>query len=133
MPLLPCKAASQKFSTPVPRGVTAPVPVTSARPLPLTSGSVTRPDAPSRSRRPLRQCDLLGFLIGDLHPELLLELHDELHQIQRVSLQILPEGSVGCDVAFINSKPVGGDLLYLAEYLFAIQDFSPLQGSYRLL
>src|SRR5215212_10560146 len=76
--------------------------------------------------------DLLGFLIGDLHPELLLELHNELHQIQRVSLQILAEGSVGCDVAFINSQPVGGDLLYLAEYPFAIQGFSPLQGSYKL-
>src|SRR5215207_5666511 len=77
--------------------------------------------------------DLLGLLIGDLHPELLLEFHDEFHQIQRVSLQILAEGSVGCDVAFINSQPVGGDLLYLAEYLFAIQDLSPLQGSYKLL
>src|SRR5215210_5891968 len=77
--------------------------------------------------------DLLGLLIGDLHPELLLELHDELYQIEGVRLKVLAEGSIGGNVTLVYSQPVGGDLLYLAEYFFAIQSVSPLQDLYKLL
>src|SRR5215204_3962775 len=77
--------------------------------------------------------DLLGLLIWDLHAELLLELHDELYQIEGVSLQVLAEGCIGCNVTLVYPKPVGGDLLYLAEYLFAVQAVSPLQALYKVL
>ena len=55
----------------------------------------------------LDRSDLLGLLIGDLHPELLLELHDELYQIQGVRLQIFTERSVRGDVALVNAVAPG--------------------------
>src|SRR5687767_1642843 len=55
--------------------------------------------------------DLLGFLVGDLHPELFLEAHDELHEVEGIGVQILHEGCFRLDIAFVDPELLDHDLL----------------------
>ena|SRR5687767_12523445 len=55
--------------------------------------------------------DLLGFLVGDLHPELFLEAHDELHEVEGIGVQILHEGRFRLDIAFVDPELLDHDLL----------------------
>src|SRR6266508_7002367 len=55
--------------------------------------------------------DLLGFLVGDLHPELFLEAHDELHEVERVGVQIFHEGRFRLDIALVDPELLDYDLL----------------------
>src|SRR3954465_3750788 len=62
--------------------------------------------------------DLLGFLVRDLDAELVLELHDQLDEIQRVGVQILLERRLHGHVALVDAELLHQDLLDLGEDLF---------------
>src|SRR5438270_9633688 len=66
--------------------------------------------------------DLLGILVGDLDPELVLQLHDQLHEIERVGVQILLEGRFLRDLALLDSELLGQDVLD------PLEDFLPRSG-----
>jgi len=53
--------------------------------------------------------DLLSILVGDLDSELILELHDQLDQVERVSIEIFLEGSLVVDVAFVYNLTLGSE------------------------
>src|SRR5579862_4838799 len=55
--------------------------------------------------------DLLRVLVGDLDPELVLELHDQLHEIERVRVQILLERRLLVDLALLHAELLGQDFL----------------------
>ena len=55
--------------------------------------------------------DLLGVLVGDLDPELILELHDQLDEVERVRVEVFLERSLLVDVALLDSELLGQDLL----------------------
>src|ERR671917_1558587 len=69
--------------------------------------------------------DLLRLLVGDLHAELLLKLHDQLDEIKRVSLEVLPKGGLRRHFALFHTEPVGGYLLDLRPYLLSFHNSSP--------
>src|SRR5919202_3554133 len=41
--------------------------------------------------------DLLSVVVGDLDPELVLQLHDQLHQVERVRVEVFLERRLLCD------------------------------------
>src|SRR6266404_5301332 len=55
--------------------------------------------------------DLFGILVGDLRPELLLEAHDELDEIERVRVQVVDERSLGLDLILLDAELLDDDLL----------------------
>jgi hypothetical protein len=55
--------------------------------------------------------DLLGVLVGDLDPELILELHDQLDEVERIRVEILLEGGLFSDVAFLDAELFGQNFL----------------------
>src|SRR5207302_7579577 len=63
--------------------------------------------------------DLLRVLVGDLDPELILALHDQLDEIERVRVEILLEGSPLRDLAFVDTELLGQDFLYSLENFLA--------------
>src|SRR5918993_4823815 len=62
--------------------------------------------------------DLLSVLVRDLDPELVLELHDQLDEIERVRVQILLEGGFLVDLALLDSELLRQDLLDPLEDFF---------------
>src|SRR5712692_7556523 len=54
--------------------------------------------------------DLLGLFVRDLHPELLLEAHDQLDQVERVCVEILHERGLWFHVAFVDAELLDDDL-----------------------
>src|SRR3954465_2409213 len=63
--------------------------------------------------------NLLGVLVGDLDPELVLELHDQLDEIQRVGVEVLLEGRLLRDLALVDTELLGQDFLYSLEDFLA--------------
>src|SRR5207249_1410108 len=63
--------------------------------------------------------DLLGVVVRDLDPELILELHYQLDQIQRVGVQVLLKGSLVRDLAVVDAERLGQDFLDTLEDLLA--------------
>src|SRR5713101_253871 len=61
---------------------------------------------------------LLGVLIGDLHPVLLLEGHDQLDQVQRVGLQVIGEGGFRGYLLDVDAKLLRDDAAELVEIRF---------------
>src|SRR5205809_3605780 len=62
--------------------------------------------------------NLLRVLVGDLDPELVLELHDQLDEIERVRVEVLLEGRVLCDLAVVDTELLGQNFLYsLKDFL----------------
>ena len=57
--------------------------------------------------------DLLGFFVGDLDVEVLLQGHDELDRIEGVGAQVLDELRVGVDVFLVDPELLDDDLLHL--------------------
>src|SRR5581483_5409760 len=55
--------------------------------------------------------DLLRVLVRDLDPELVLELHDQLDEVEGVGVEILLEGSLLRDVRLVDAELLGEDLL----------------------
>src|SRR5206468_7668976 len=48
--------------------------------------------------------DLLGVLVRDLDPELVLELHDELHEVERVRIEIVLERCLLGDLILLDAE-----------------------------
>src|SRR5213078_3190799 len=57
--------------------------------------------------------DLLGVLVRNLDVEMLLESHDELNRVERVSAQVFDELRVRGDLVFLHSELLDDDLLHL--------------------
>jgi hypothetical protein len=55
--------------------------------------------------------DLLGFLVGDGHLELVLELHDELDGIEGVGAEVVDEGCLARDLVGRHAHLITDDLL----------------------
>src|SRR5262249_36962649 len=55
--------------------------------------------------------DLLRVLVRDLDPELVLELHDQLDEVEGVGVEVLLEGSLLGDVRLVDPELLGEDLL----------------------
>src|SRR6476659_7005362 len=94
MPLLPALSAAQFASVPIPSDDTRPMPVTTTRRvlvIPLLLALGVRFDVLDRF---LDAGDLLGVLVGNLDPELLLERHHEFDGIERVGAEVVDERRV---------------------------------------
>src|SRR5918992_23517 len=61
----------------------------------------------------------LSVLVRDLDPELVLELHDELHEVERVGVQILLKGRFLCDLALFDPELLGQHFLHTLVDLLA--------------
>src|SRR4030067_2804100 len=59
--------------------------------------------------------NLLGVFVRDLPAKLLLEGHNQLHQVQGIGLQILPEPRLARDLGRVGAEKLGDDPLYLVK------------------
>src|SRR5665647_516545 len=100
-PDVSARIASHVLRTPTPRGVTAPSPVTTTLrmsflpPAPPAIGAC-RSSPLFLVRRDVLDhvvdgLDLLGFLVGDLDPELFFHLHNQLDDVEGVRPQVVDE------------------------------------------
>src|SRR5437867_1367978 len=114
MPDFPPRALSQACWTVLPIGQTMPSPVTT------TLRRVTQVALRFRSRLGVRLDvvdgllhggDLLGFLVGNLGLELLLERHHQLDGVERVRPQVIDERSRVVDLGCGDAGWPGADLL----------------------
>ena len=48
--------------------------------------------------------ELAGVLVRDLEPELVLEVHDDLHQVERIGAEVLLERRVFRDLALVDTE-----------------------------
>ena len=55
--------------------------------------------------------DPLRVLVGDLRPELLLEAHDQLDEVEGVGVQVVDERRLGLDFFFVDAELLDDDLL----------------------
>src|SRR6266540_813026 len=55
--------------------------------------------------------DLLGILVRDLGPKLFLEAHDELDQVEGISVEIVDEGGLRLDLVLVDAELLNDDLL----------------------
>src|SRR5215211_6914387 len=62
--------------------------------------------------------DLLRVLVRDLDPELVLELHDQLDEIERVRVQVLLERRLLVDLRLLDAELLGENLLHPLEHFF---------------
>src|SRR3954463_5207324 len=136
MPLLPLMSAFQFASVPIPSDDTRPMPVTTTRrlltillcevpavgrwvafpvtvPRRLLLGLGVRVDVLDRF---LDARDLLGVLVGNLDPELLLERHDQLHGVERVGAKIVDERRVRRHFFFVHPELLHDDALDFVGY-----------------
>src|SRR6185503_10496700 len=129
MPGVPARARSQASETVLPSGLMIPSPVTT------TLRRVTEDFALCLRVRfdvvhgLLDGRDLLGFLVGDLGLELLLERHHELHGVERVGAQVVDERGFVLDFGLVHAELLRDDFL---DALFDV--FHPLllpqEGAY---
>src|SRR5439155_20788988 len=63
--------------------------------------------------------DLLRVLVGDLDAELILELHDQLDEVERVGIEILLERGLLRDLTFIHTELFSQDFLHSLENFLA--------------
>src|SRR5690349_7366929 len=62
--------------------------------------------------------DLLGVLVRDLDPELVLELHDQLDEVERVRVEVLLERRLFGDLILFDAELFRQDALDLLQDLF---------------
>src|SRR5690554_1389230 len=141
MPLRASCWALRNSSAPTPMGVTGPRPVTTTLLIPPydTDGAAFRtyPGIRGRAKRLLLLADeldgvadgadALGFLVGDLHAELVLEAHDQLDHVERVGSEVLHEARLVGDVARVGVELVGYNFFDLLEYLVLVHELPPRQ------
>src|SRR3972149_1489408 len=48
--------------------------------------------------------ELAGVVVGDLQPELILEIHDDLHEVERIGAEVFFKGSVLRDLALLDAE-----------------------------
>jgi hypothetical protein len=63
--------------------------------------------------------DLLSVLVRDLDPELVLELHDQLDQIQRVGVEVFLERSLVSDLVLVDAELLDENGLHLLGDFFS--------------
>src|SRR5918994_4421475 len=71
--------------------------------------------------------DLLGVIVRDLDPELILELHDQLDEIERVCVQVLLERRLLGDLRVLDAE------LLRQNFLHPLEDFFTRRCQNRLL
>src|SRR3954468_22481175 len=124
MPLRPASRASQFSAVPTPRGDTRPTPVTATRRgSVLKAGSMAEAEGRNLVLVPgvvldvvdclAHVADLLGLLVRDLDPELLLEGHHQLHDVQGVGAQILGEARIQGNLFLVDAELLDDDALDL--------------------
>src|SRR5216683_7097658 len=69
--------------------------------------------------------DLLGILVRDLHPELLLETHDELDEVQGIRVQVIDERGLGLHIPLVDAELLDDDLLQALVRLLVRQERKP--------
>src|SRR5262245_61743412 len=126
MPLLPSLRARQFSAVPTPSGETKPTPVSTTRrrsgKLKRRVGSRGRSVAAERSvlvpgvlldvlDGVLDGADLLGVLVRDLDPELLLERHYQLDDVERVGAQVVGEARFHRHLVGIDAELLDDDVL----------------------
>src|SRR6266850_132281 len=121
-PLWPANTPAHVSLVPMPSADTSPMPLTTTRlftapsaplwlaPACLLLGLGVRLDVVDGF---LDAGDLLGVLVRDLDPELLLEGHHELHRVERVGAEIVDERGIGRDFLFIDAELLHDDALHL--------------------
>src|SRR6185436_12266003 len=112
-PDVPASSACQVAAVPMPSDDTSPMPVMTTRlvnlePLLLSLGVCV--DVIDRF---LDAGDLLGVLVRNLDPELLLEGHHELHRVERVGAQIVHKRRIRGHFFLVNTKLFHDDALHL--------------------
>src|SRR5512137_241712 len=65
--------------------------------------------------------DLLRVVVRDLDAELILELHDQLHQVERVGVEILLERGLLRELAVVDPELLAEDGLDALGYFFTGQ------------
>src|SRR4029078_3052532 len=114
MPLLPASRFFQPSSTLLPTGLMRPSPVTTTRRA-FIEESCGRSGRLLMLRRvvdrELDGGDLLGFLVRDLDPELVLERHHEFVRVERVGAEVRDGRLFVSRVGLGNYKLLGDDLL----------------------
>src|ERR1700719_3449899 len=122
MPLVPALSAVQLTSVPMPSDDTRPMPVMTTRrllsmllsaPRRLFLGLGVRLDVLDGF---LDARDLLGVLVGNLDPELLLEGHHQLDGVERVGAQVIHEGRVRCHLFLVHTELFHDDALDFVGY-----------------
>src|SRR2546421_12595838 len=110
MPGVAAIALSQACGTVFPMGQTMPRPVTTTlrRVTPDLSGFRVGLDVVDGL---LHGGDLLGFLVGNLGLEFLLERHHQLHGVERVRAEVIDERRLVLDLGLVDSELLGDDLL----------------------
>src|SRR5512143_4187543 len=134
-PDVPASIASHVLRTSTPRGVTAPSPVTTTLRMSLLPPAPPAIGGCRGSRLFLVRgdvlddvvdgLDLLGLLVGDLDPELLLHLHHQLHDIERVRPEVIDERRRVGDLVHVTFQLLRHDLAYPLFYRHSISSLSP--------
>src|ERR1700732_1266519 len=130
MPLCPASRPRQVASVPTASGDTSPTPVTTTRrrtaELKISTGGER--EAGSRGSvlvpgiqlnvldRLLDVADLLGFFVRDLDPELLLEGHDQLHDVEGVGAKVVGEAGLQGHLVLIHAQLLHDDALDPIRY-----------------
>src|SRR5207247_1047217 len=63
--------------------------------------------------------DLLRILVRDLDPELVFQLHDQLHEIERVGVEVLLERGIFRDLVLVDTELFRQDFLDPLEHFLA--------------
>src|SRR5512140_765723 len=136
-PDVPERIASHVLRTPTPRGVTAPSPVaTTLRMSPLPPAPPAIGACPGSPlflflvRRDVLDhvfdgLDLLGFLVGDLDPELFLHLHHQLDDVEGVRPQVVDERRRVGDLVHVTLELLRHDLANPLFYRHSVSSLSP--------
>ena len=69
--------------------------------------------------------DRLSLFVRDLDAEALFEVHDQLDEIERVSLKVVAHVRCLIDVSRIDVKTLNEDLLYFRQNLCSLSHFYP--------
>src|SRR6516165_12743059 len=120
-PLFPATSAAQFASVPIPSDDTRPMPVTTTRRLLVMS--LRRPALLFRFGVRIDVLDglfdarnLLGVLVGNLDPELLLECHHQLDRVERVCAKIVYKRGIRRYLFFIDPELLHDDALHFVGY-----------------
>src|SRR5204863_8432748 len=124
-PIVPARSAAQFASVPMPSDDTRPIQVTTTRRLPTIPWLIRGLLLALGVRFDVLDCflhtrDLLGILVGDLEAELLLERHDELDGVERISAQVVDERGVRRHFLFVHAELLHDDALHFVGYRHAI-------------
>src|SRR6476661_5151093 len=76
--------------------------------------------------------DLLGVFVRDLHPELFFEAHDELDEVEGVSVEVVDERGLWLHIRFVDAELLDDDLLEALVHLLVRQQRKPPCRNYTV-